>query len=368
MLNEKRELQNHKTNNSIPRAPFFPPATIQPKLSINTPGDAYEQEADAMADKVMRMQIPASQDSFFKPALSSIQRKCKGCEDEDKKLHRKESNGGETHGSNELESYVSSLRSSGQPLPDISRQFFEPRFGQDFSNVRIHTDSIAAKSAQSINALAYTTGNNIVFNEGQYAPGSDSGNRLMAHELTHVMQQGSTSTGKSIQRQNIPDPTASFIIRYNTDKGSIEVVADTPKLPVLGSLGIGFRCSHDNCVPIGGQSPFLDGSNEMYSIEDAKKKLKDSGRKSSAIDKNSQCPDGRVFNPFWKTCCPEAKIPDEIGNCINYFDYSKICLPGQMNPDGTCQSQSPIHPGIEIPPSAIDIGDFELPDSNTMPA
>ena len=190
MLNEKRELQNHETNNNTPKAPFFPRATIQPKLSINTPGDAYEQEADAMADKVMRMQIPASQDSFFKPALSSIQRKCKGCEDEDKKLHRKESNGSEMHGSNELDSYVSTLSSSGQPLPESSRQFFEPRFGQDFSNVRIHTDSVAAKSAQSINALAYTTGNNIVFNNGQYSPGSESGNRLMAHELTHVVQQG----------------------------------------------------------------------------------------------------------------------------------------------------------------------------------
>jgi len=218
------------------------PSFIQPKLNINTLGDTHEQEANATADKVMRMHTPGSEGSFlrpagsdpfikpangaknsffkpanggnnpfFKPAIKPVQRKhhgpdasedeqlhrkeisilrkWNGLEGEDKMLHLKESTGAETQASSGLDSYINSLGSSGQPLPDASRQFFEPRFGHDFSGVRIHNDSVAAKSAQSINALAYTTGNNIVFNEGQYAPGSDSGNRLLAHELTHVVQQ-----------------------------------------------------------------------------------------------------------------------------------------------------------------------------------
>ena len=80
---------------------------------------------------------------------------------------------------------------NGVPLPHETRDFFEPRFGYDFSNVKIHTDAVAAKSARSINALAYTSGNNIVFNQNQYSPETDSGKKLLAHELTHVVQQTS---------------------------------------------------------------------------------------------------------------------------------------------------------------------------------
>lgn len=163
---------------------------FQPKLTVNQPNDIHEQEADAMADKVMRMaDNPAASNTFFKPADGEVQRKCQACEEEDKFVHRKESDGNGMQGEHDLDNYVGSLGASGQPMPESSRKFFEPKFGRDFSNVKIHTDSVAAKSAQSINALAYTTGNNIVFNSGQFAPDSDSGKKLMAHELTHVVQQ-----------------------------------------------------------------------------------------------------------------------------------------------------------------------------------
>ncbi|WP_419698358.1 eCIS core domain-containing protein [Mucilaginibacter sp. NFX135] len=176
---------------------------FQPKLSVNQPNDVYEQEADAMANQVMRMVDPAQNEtSFFKPA-ENIQRKCGHC-DEEQNVHRKERSGSEAQGGNDLNNYIGSLGSSGQALPDSSRSFFEPRFGHYFSNVRIHTDSIAAKSADSINALAYTTGNNIVFNSGQYSPESDNGKKLMAHELTHVLQQ--TQNGQQIQRKPLTKP------------------------------------------------------------------------------------------------------------------------------------------------------------------
>src|SRR5262249_51739086 len=82
------------------------------------------------------------------------------------------------------------LRSPGRPLDASTRAFIEPRFGHDFSQVRVHTDTRAAESARSVNALAYTVGRNVVFGAGQYAPQSYAGRRLIAHELTHVIQQG----------------------------------------------------------------------------------------------------------------------------------------------------------------------------------
>jgi hypothetical protein len=88
------------------------------------------------------------------------------------------------------------LRSPGQPLDARARAALEPRFGHDFSRVRVHTDARAAESARSIDALAYTVGRDIVFKAGQYAPGTTEGQRLLAHELTHVIQQaGSTASG-----------------------------------------------------------------------------------------------------------------------------------------------------------------------------
>lgn len=85
------------------------------------------------------------------------------------------------------------LRSPGQPLDGATRSYFEPRFRHDFSNVRIHTDARASESARSVDALAYTVGSQIAFGRGLYQPGTASGQRLLAHELTHVVQQGNGS-------------------------------------------------------------------------------------------------------------------------------------------------------------------------------
>ena len=147
-----------------------------------------------MADKVMRM--PMNDQPFFSPkpiSVSHVQRKCAHCEEEEK-LQRKENTSQPTEASNETSSYINSLASKGLPLPESTRSFFEPKFGYDFSDIKIHNDSEAAKSADRINALAYTTGNNIVFNQNQFSPGSDSGKKLIAHELTHVVQQQSSDS------------------------------------------------------------------------------------------------------------------------------------------------------------------------------
>jgi hypothetical protein len=97
------------------------------------------------------------------------------------------------------------LSSGGKPLDAGTRAFMEPRFNYDFGNVKIYNDSKAAKSAHSLNALAYTSGNNIVFNSGQYNTHSDSGKRLLAHELTHVVQQKGVNS--KIMKQADPRTT-----------------------------------------------------------------------------------------------------------------------------------------------------------------
>ena len=200
------------------------PVFFQPKLTVNQPNDVHEQEADRTADHIMRMPLSSvGSGSFFKPSITAVQRKCHECEEEDKKMQRKESSTGKVQGDEQLDSYVGSLGSSGESLPAGSRQFFEPRFGRDFSGVRIHTDSLAAKSAQSINALAYTTGNNIVFNQGQYSPETSSGQKLMAHELTHVLQLGG---GKLNNIQKAPaDPPP---VTQEVNQAATETISNAP--------------------------------------------------------------------------------------------------------------------------------------------
>lgn len=205
--------------------PFF-----QPKLTINNPNDKYEQEADTMADKVMHMETPSLQtkqnaNSFFTASpitITPVQRKCAHC-DKEEKMQRKEVDGEETTADSSLENYVGGLSSGGQPLPNETRNFFESRFGYDFSNVKIHTDTLAAKSAQSINALAYTSGSSIVFNSNQYSLNTDSGKRLLGHELTHVVQQGNEVKAKNIQRDEaVSEHSKSGIAVKPFTKGQYE--------------------------------------------------------------------------------------------------------------------------------------------------
>ena len=149
-------------------------------------------EAERVADQVMRMPDPA----FTRPGIDrtpirplSIQRLCQECEEE-KDLQRQPQGPASDSESSGLDTVTATLRQTGRPLDPPTRAFFEPRFGVDLSAVRIHTDTAASESVRAVNALAYTVGHDVVFNSGQYAPHSDAGRRLLAHELTHVLQQG----------------------------------------------------------------------------------------------------------------------------------------------------------------------------------
>jgi outer membrane protein OmpA-like peptidoglycan-associated protein len=157
---------------------------------MSEPGDAYEKEADRIADQVMQKKL----------APCSCGGTCPKCTAEEKYLaQRMTTRASSGSGLSVSENFVSEL-GLGQPLDRPTRAFFEPRFGYDFSDVRVHTSSQAAESARSVGALAYTLGHNIVFGNRQYQPGTERGNRLLAHELAHAVQQASIT---SIRRRRL---------------------------------------------------------------------------------------------------------------------------------------------------------------------
>jgi hypothetical protein len=158
---------------------------LQAKLRVGQPNDIYEKEADRVAEQVMRMPDPV------------LQLKCAKCNGDGKKiLQAKESLGQvPVNRDRDVPPIVDEvLRSPGQPLDSYTRAFMEPRFGYDFSGVRMHTDAKAAKAAQAVNALAFTVGRNVVLGVREYAPDTAEGKRLLTHELTHVIQQSQGQT------------------------------------------------------------------------------------------------------------------------------------------------------------------------------
>ncbi|MCO4294463.1 DUF4157 domain-containing protein [Solitalea sp. MAHUQ-68] len=235
----EKSISNVAHNQKQKNNPFFAPVIVQPKLTIGAVDDPYEHEADAMAEKVMRMPDPETiQPPTIQPV---IQKKCAACEEEE--LHRKED---EEEGPVQLKpihdfpiqrkcsacehedeqiqtkavalqtsnlvapstvNYV--INSSGNSLDKGTRAFMESRFGYDFSDVQIHNDDSAHQSAAAIKALAYTHRNHVVFANGHYQPNTYAGKQLLAHELTHVIQQ-SGNRQLPIQRHTLEnDPSTA---------------------------------------------------------------------------------------------------------------------------------------------------------------
>jgi hypothetical protein len=183
----KKTTMRKKRNNKIMMPETGKRSFFQPKLMVDKSDNHLEKEADNNAQNVMRSETLSIQSKLQPGDLSG----------------RKEIDDNSSTGK-----YISSLNNSGQPLPENIRNFYEPKFGHDLSNVKIHTDGNAENSAQSINALAYTTGNDIVFGKSQYAPETATGKKLLGHELTHVVQQNATPQNPiSIQREEASPAT-----------------------------------------------------------------------------------------------------------------------------------------------------------------
>ncbi len=171
-------------------------AILQAKLKIGAANDRYEQEADRVANRVMQM-----------PESSTVQRKktCSGgcLQESGQELanHLQAKPVASSAHDTPLPSSVNqSLTSPGTALPSATQTFFESRFSQDFTDVRIHTGKQASTAARDINARAFTVGRDIVFGDNQFQPNTHSGRHLLAHELTHVVQQGHTQSNERIQR------------------------------------------------------------------------------------------------------------------------------------------------------------------------
>jgi hypothetical protein len=265
-------------------------ARLQPKLTLGAPDDVYEKEADAIAGQVMKSQAMGAasgrgpNDDSHREAMPArspvghnlarhlllrtpirtlqrtlgnrrladvlrqtlpgrpipeLRRKCAcGNESEQEcsecsknRLARQPEAASEPAGPEATAMVGGVLKTPGQPLTGSARRALEPRFGYDFSRVRVHDGSQAAESASAVNAAAYTVGNHIVFGKGRYAPGTNEGDRLLAHELTHTIQQtggarlgrdrarGEAAEGRQLQRDL--DPQSQTSPRAADDTGLV---------------------------------------------------------------------------------------------------------------------------------------------------
>ena len=225
LLNSRLE-HARRFGHNIANIPLHRPDTptpIQAKLTIGEPGDKYEQEADETArqvvqrihqpqrEKLQRESLPEEVDLVWqmKPE-GNIQKE--GMPEEDGELQMKPMvqralDGGMA--AFDLETSIQQARGSGQPLADSTKSQMEQAFGADFSGVKVHTDTQADQLNQSIQAKAFTTGQDVFFRQGAYEPGSRGGQELLAHELTHVVQQ----IGGAVQGSKEPEKNAAQLYR-----------------------------------------------------------------------------------------------------------------------------------------------------------
>jgi hypothetical protein len=234
---------------------------IQAKLRINPPDDAYEREADRMSEHVTSgpghsiaaKPVPISRIGMVQRACA-CGGTCANCKDNSEDEHLQRKSPPAAAANDGVPAIVDeALRAPGQPLDGVTRVSMERRFGYDFSKVRVHTDSLAERSARAIQARAFTVGHHLVFDAGGYNTHTPSGRRLLAHELTHTVQQGAAS--QVLQRD--PNPDAK---EEPCPRGQMRMGKGIPCFPVtlpgrdcpVGQIKFG-----GNCVPLPRQpSPF----------------------------------------------------------------------------------------------------------------
>ncbi len=217
--------------------------TVQPKLKIGQPGDKYEQMADAVADRVMMM--PEKTDGLQmveQNGVSSINRKCAECEEEEKlqmkpaiikgtgiqmmpniQMDKSEV----PFATDNLVQNLSHSKGSGTSMPRTVGEELGNKIGADFGNVKIHTDNTAVQMNNELNAHAFTYGNDIYFNKGKYNPVSAGGKHLLAHELTHVVQQNGGINSK-VQMMSAADALTIAQGLNTTYPNWLDVLPDCP--------------------------------------------------------------------------------------------------------------------------------------------
>lgn len=197
---------------------------IQGKLTVSSPGDRFEKEAEQVAHEVMTMTdstiAQKSSPDAESISCSSIAQRIQSLLYANKSPQPDCMTAAQQHQESEvgsdLESQISAQRSGGSAMDNSERGFFESRFGADFGNVKLHTDSQAATAARDLNARAFTVGNDIFFGAGEHQPGSHAGRSLMAHELTHVVQQTPAASRQMLNKAAaaLPKKTVTVNVTY----------------------------------------------------------------------------------------------------------------------------------------------------------
>ena len=211
---DTEEIQSGKIQSeSITQPEILTPLPLQAKLTIGQPDDVYEQEADQVARQVVqrihtpetktggegalqRQEMGEEEEVIQKPLGESIQRRSIS------QLNPKSESQNPSEASADLQESIQGAKGSGQPLDESVKEPMEREFGADFSGVRVHTDATSDQLNQSIQAKAFTTGEDIFFRQGAYEPSSQGGQELLAHELTHVVQQNGETVQRSPQPQS----------------------------------------------------------------------------------------------------------------------------------------------------------------------
>jgi hypothetical protein len=193
---------------------------VQPKLAVTPPNDQYEDEADRVAGQVMRAldtpQPDTYEDEADRPAGQVM--RALDASDPDKYEDEADRPAGQVMRKDVsaaapaagiavpsgVEAAIEGARRGGQPLPDGTRAAMESALGADFGGVRVHTDRESGALNEALSARAFTTGQDIFFKQGEYAPGSAEGQRLLAHELTHVVQQRQVRLKPALQGKGVP--------------------------------------------------------------------------------------------------------------------------------------------------------------------
>ncbi|MFN6486977.1 MULTISPECIES: DUF4157 domain-containing protein [unclassified Nostoc] len=237
---------------NIANIPLHRPDTstpIQTKLTVNQPGDVYEQEADNVAQQVMqRMGQPINRQSIQREALpedeeelqmksldnSTLQRKTLPEDEEELQMKSMVQRQGEAGmaAAPDLEASINQGRGGGVAIADNIREPMEVAFGADFSGVKVHTDGQSDQLNRSIQARAFTTGQDVFFRSGEYNLGSRGGQELLAHELTHVVQQ----TSATLQRQAIQRLMATDIWQQSTQSKIFNRGNNNPELIQIDNL------------------------------------------------------------------------------------------------------------------------------------
>jgi hypothetical protein len=193
-----------------------PGSPIQAKLTVTPAGNQYEQEADTIAQQVVQ-QINAPLPAQMIPGHTAQRQTTEDDKDKLQMMRIQRQTGVEKDGFDvrpQIESRIQATRGGGSPIPNRSRSKLEGAFGADFSGVRVHTDTESDALNRSVQARAFTTGRDIFFRQGEYNPDSAGGQELLAHELTHVVQQsGRDQTKAPLQNQSAG---ALQLMRINT--------------------------------------------------------------------------------------------------------------------------------------------------------